>query len=57
MILIQKVLSRAFPLMALSGLILAGWGLIITPDELKNGQEIARWGLKISSSIDQTANP
>lgn len=34
MTLIQRFLNKAFPLMALFGLILAGWGLIVAPEEL-----------------------
>jgi hypothetical protein len=32
---IQRLLSHLFPLMALTGLLLAGWGLIVTPDEIQ----------------------
>jgi len=35
-----------FPLMALTGLFLAGWALIITPEEIKGGQEIPHWSWK-----------
>ena len=41
--IIENVLNQAFTLVALSGLLLAGWGLISTPDELRAGNEIGRW--------------
>ena len=45
MIQIQSLLNRAFPLMAITGLLLAGWGLIITPDEMKVENPGAHWAL------------
>jgi hypothetical protein len=51
MSLIRNLLSKAFPLMAITGLLLAGWGLIITPDEIQNGREIARWSLKMTTDV------
>lgn len=46
MIQIQRLLNRAFPLMAITGLLLAGWGLIITPDEIKSDSQWALWSWK-----------
>ena len=50
MILIHRLLNRAFPLMAISGLLLAAWGLIVTPDDIKGSTQVALWGAKASSS-------
>ena len=41
MVLFRELLNRAFPLMAITGLLLAGWGLIITPDEMRSDSQ---WG-------------
>jgi len=49
MILIHRLLNRAFPLMAISGLLLAAWGLIVTPDDIKGSSQVALWGAKTSS--------
>ncbi len=32
--LFKSLLNLVFPWMALSGLLLAGWGLVVTPDEM-----------------------
>jgi len=54
---IQQLLNKAFSLMALSGLALAGWGLIVTPDEIQGGQEIVSWGAKpLADQIGSEAN-
>jgi hypothetical protein len=45
MIQVNQLLGRLFPWMALSGLLLAGWGLLITPDDMK-GDPQAAWGAK-----------
>jgi|GEM_PF-2384263 len=39
---IETIAHNIFPLMALSGLLLAGWALIATPDNLKSGSELAQ---------------
>jgi hypothetical protein len=41
---IHLLLNKAFPLMAITGLLLAGWGLLITPEEIKAGHELALQG-------------
>ncbi len=41
---VKRMLGRMFPLMALSGLLLAGWGLLITPDDMKSNSQEALWG-------------
>ncbi|MGK5082890.1 hypothetical protein WDW37_06265 [Bdellovibrionota bacterium FG-1] len=46
MILIQTLLHRAFPLMALTGLLLAGWGLLVTPDEIVSAHFVTPISLK-----------
>mgnify|MGYP005820240821 CR=1 FL=1 len=38
---ISQLLGKMFPLMAISGLLLAGWGLIVTPDEMKGDAQSA----------------
>ena len=48
MTLFDHLLNRAFSLMAVTGLLLAGWGLIVTPDEIKND---ARWGARETSWV------
>jgi hypothetical protein len=40
--IIQSLLNKAFPLMALAGLLLAGYGLITTPDEMKATPQFPR---------------
>ena len=40
MIHVQRFLSRMFPLMALTGLLLVGWGLIVTPDDVKSAKTL-----------------
>ena len=50
MIQVKRLLGRIFPLMALSGLLLAGWGLIITPDDMKGDAQGALWGAKASTN-------
>lgn len=43
---IQRFLAAAFPLMALTGLLLAAYVLVITPEDSRGGPEIAAaWGL------------
>ena len=51
MIFMQSLLSRIFPLMAISGLLLAGWGLLVTPDDMKSNVQVALWGAKATSSL------
>jgi hypothetical protein len=49
---IQRMLSQAFPLMALTGLLLAGWGLIVTPEEVQGNALVSLWGDRASASLD-----
>lgn len=51
MITIQRMLSRAFPLLALTGLLLAGWGLIVTPDEIQGNALVTLWGERAPASL------
>ncbi|MGZ3689153.1 MAG: hypothetical protein ACXWP5_01350 [Bdellovibrionota bacterium] len=51
MALMNRLLQKAFPVMAITGLLMAGWGLIITPDEIKanagnDGITAMAWGGK-----------
>lgn len=46
---ILLVLDHAFPLLALTGLLLVGWGLLNTPDEFQQGQEISQWAWSFKS--------
>ena len=39
---IRFFMAQAFPVMALAGLLLAAWGLLVTPDEFQAGQELSR---------------
>lgn len=58
MFLIQRLLSRMFPLMAITGLLLAGWGLIITPEDMKSNAQGALMVATVSPSIDASSlNP
>ena len=52
MITIQRLLSQAFPLLALTGLLLAGWGLIVTPDEIQGNAQVALWGERAPATLD-----
>jgi hypothetical protein len=57
---IESLLNKAFPLMALTGLLLAGYGMVSTPDEMKAGQELPRLTAKLSLSLsphDNTQSP
>jgi hypothetical protein len=54
MITIHTALHRAFPLMALSGLLLAAWGLIVTPDEIKGNAQLWR-GQTQATALAQSA--
>jgi hypothetical protein len=54
MITIQNVLSRAFPLLALTGLLLAGWGLIVTPDEIQGNAQVGLWGERAPAALEGT---
>ncbi len=45
--MIHRFLNHAFPLMAISGLLLVGWALIITPEEMKSD---AQWSVVLGSS-------
>ena len=56
MSLIQSLLSRAFPFMAITGLLLAGWGLIVTPDEIKGDSQWTLWGAR-SAYVDESNSP
>ena len=49
---IQSLLSNAFPLLALTGLLLVGWGLIVTPEDYQTNVQVALWGDRVSSSVD-----
>jgi hypothetical protein len=44
MIQIQRLLNHAFPLMAVAGLLLAAWGLLVTPEEIQGNAQVALWG-------------
>jgi hypothetical protein len=53
MMTIHRLLNRAFPFMAISGLLLAAWGLIVTPDDIKGSAQVAIWGAHATSqSLD-----
>jgi hypothetical protein len=41
---VQRLLGKLFPLIAIAGLLLAGYALITTPEEIQADQNIARWG-------------
>jgi hypothetical protein len=58
MVQVNRMLGHMFPLMALSGLLLAGWGLIVTPDEMKVDTQalLGTPASLVSSSIDVAAN-
>lgn len=45
----NAILGNAFPLLAVAGLLLAGWGLIVTPDEIRAGGETSFWKLMKSA--------
>jgi hypothetical protein len=53
---IHQFFNRAFPLMALSGLLLAAWGLIVTPDDIKGSAQVAIWGARASTQPSLEAN-
>ncbi len=48
--LIQNLLHEAFPLMALAGLLLAGYGLLTTPDEVRTEMKFQRLTAKYTPS-------
>jgi hypothetical protein len=54
---LETLAHNIFPLMALSGLLLAGWALIATPANLKNGSEAAavRASAAPADLLDQAA--
>jgi hypothetical protein len=52
---VKRLLGRIFPLMALSGLLLAGWGLLITQDDMKSDARVALWGGNTSAQISPDA--
>lgn len=59
MTLFQSLLNRSFSLMAFTGLILASWGLVVTPEEIQStaaepsitlsGHWGAKWGEKLGA--------
>ena len=51
---IEILAHNIFPLMALSGLLLAGWALIATPDNLKSGSEAA--AVSAASNVNSAAS-
>jgi hypothetical protein len=54
---IQQLLNKAFSLMALSGLALAGWGLIVSPDEIQGERDVVSWGARpLTDHISSEAN-
>jgi hypothetical protein len=52
---VKRLLGRMFPLMALTGLLLAGWGLIITPDDMKTDSQAALWGANTTHVVTNDA--
>jgi hypothetical protein len=50
----NAMLGYVFPLVAVAGLLLAGWGLIVTPDEIRAGGNTSLW--KIMNSGEQGWN-
>ena len=53
---LNAVLGHAFPLFAVAGLLLAGWGLIVTPDDIRAGGDTSFWKLMktAETSADST---
>ena len=49
--LLNRMLGHLFPVMAISGLLLAGWGLIVTPDEIKADAQSTMRGAQPSLSL------
>lgn len=52
---INEILSQGFVWMAVSGLFLVAWGLIVTPDEMQAGQELQTlsWRTTLEGPADQ----
>ncbi len=47
---ITEILNWIFPWIAMTGLVLVGWGLLTTPDEFREGQEMSGWRTNQASS-------
>jgi hypothetical protein len=45
---IQSLLNKAFSLMAITGLLLAAYGLMATPDEMQSSPQLPRLTARLS---------
>lgn len=57
MIQVKRLLSSIFPLMALTGLLLAGWGLLVTQDDMKGDAPGSFWGAQTTASLTPDLTP